>query len=484
MIGKQDRSQRTLFIPGSLEQLVPDDHVLKRVDKVLDLTWLREEVRECYDETNGRPSIDPEAAVRLMLAGFFQGIVHDRKLMREAEVNLAIRWFAGYELLEKLPDHSSLTRIRQRWGAERFRRIFGKTVEACVKAGLVDGETIHADATLIRADVSWKSLTTKHVDEVLEANSPEDDPEGSGGGGPKPGRPRKHPEIPKKRSTTDPDCTMSTSNRQERLQPSYKQHTTVDDKAGVVVDVELTTGEVSEGKRLPEVIERAESVTGKHVACVTGDGGYAQPANYRLCEDRGTAAVIPPQLRAGRAKRVPSQRFRYDAKHDLVRCPMRRVLRPSYRAPNGWIYKARSADCSKCVHRAGCVTRGAKARTLLIIDDYGPLLRAKRQWVRRDEQARRLYRRHRWQVEGKHGEAKTQHGLRRAVRRGLWNVAIQAYLTASVMNLKVLAGLLPLLSWLQALWGKRCDLAETSGSIPRGVFQNRPLIADDLDAAA
>ena len=78
MIGKQDRSQGTLFIPGSLDQLVPDDHVLKRVDKVLDLSWLRDEVRDCYDESTGRPSIDPESAVRLMLAGFFHGFVHDR----------------------------------------------------------------------------------------------------------------------------------------------------------------------------------------------------------------------------------------------------------------------------------------------------------------------------------------------------------------------------------------------------------------------
>ena len=90
-----------------------------------------------------------------MLAGFFQGMVHDRKLMREAQVNLATRWFAGYRLDEKLPDHSSLTRIRQRWGAERFKKIFQKTVEACIKAKLVSGETVHVDATLIRADVSW-----------------------------------------------------------------------------------------------------------------------------------------------------------------------------------------------------------------------------------------------------------------------------------------------------------------------------------------
>jgi len=273
----------------------------------------------------------------------------------------------------------------------------------------------------------------------LEANQPEEDPPPSGK---KPGRPRKHPKRPKKRSTTDPDATMTTSNRRERLQPSYKQHTTVDDKSGVVLDVELTTGEVSEGKRLPQVLERAESITGKHVKCVTADGGYAQPANYGTCEDRGTIAVIPPQLRSGPRKRVPARRFRYDSKHDIARCPMRRVLRRSYRVSNGWIYKARSRDCRDCVHQAGCLTRGSSARTVLIIDDYGAHLRAKRQWIRRDEEAQVRYRRHRWQVEGKHGEAKTQHGLRRAVRRGRWNVAIQVYLTATVMNLKVLAGLL------------------------------------------
>ena len=88
-----------------------------------------------------------------MLAGFLLGIVHDRRLMREAQVNLAIRWFAGYGLHEALPDHSWLTRIRQRWGAERFRRIFERTVKACVEAGIAKGEVVHVDASLIRADV-------------------------------------------------------------------------------------------------------------------------------------------------------------------------------------------------------------------------------------------------------------------------------------------------------------------------------------------
>ena len=130
MLGQKDRSQPELFVAGSLRALLPDDYILVRVDRVLDLSWLRAEVSDCYSLDKGRPGIDPEAAVRLMLAGLLLGIVHDRCLMREAQVNLAIRWFTGYALHEVLPDHSSLTRIRQRWGAERFRQIFERTVQA------------------------------------------------------------------------------------------------------------------------------------------------------------------------------------------------------------------------------------------------------------------------------------------------------------------------------------------------------------------
>ena len=146
MIGTQERWQEDLFVAAPLRDLIPEDYILRQVDRVLDLSWLRDDVRDLYDESNGRPGIDPEAAMRLMLAGFLLGIVKDRKLMREAQVNIAIRWFAGYRLHETLPHHSSLTRIRQRWGAERFLTIFQRTVSQCVEAGLVGGKTIHIDA--------------------------------------------------------------------------------------------------------------------------------------------------------------------------------------------------------------------------------------------------------------------------------------------------------------------------------------------------
>jgi transposase len=134
MLGQRERRQLEFFVCGSLRDLVPDDHVLAHVDRVLDLSWLPGEVGTLYAPGVGRPGKAPETAVRLMPAGFLLGIVHDRRLMREAQVNLAIRWFAGYGLRDRLPDHSSLTRIRQRWGAERFRRIFERTVKACIAA--------------------------------------------------------------------------------------------------------------------------------------------------------------------------------------------------------------------------------------------------------------------------------------------------------------------------------------------------------------
>jgi transposase len=170
MLGHKERDQPELFITGSLRQLIPDDHVLVRVDGVLNLSWLREEVSDCYCLDDGRPGVDPEVAVRLMLAGLLTGIAHDRKLMREAQVNIAIRWFIGYGLHEKLPHHSSLTRIRQRWGEARFRKIFKRTVAACLKAKIAMAEVVHIDASLIRANVSWDSLAERHVEDVLNEN--------------------------------------------------------------------------------------------------------------------------------------------------------------------------------------------------------------------------------------------------------------------------------------------------------------------------
>ena len=275
---------------GSLRQLIPDDHILVRVDQVLSLSWLHDEVSDLYSPVNGRPGIDPEVAVRLMLAGLLLGLVHDRKLMREAAVNVAIRWFIGYGLHEALPDHSSLTRIRQRWGEARFRRIFERSVLACIEAGIATGEILHIDASLIRANVSWESLVERHVEIVASENGVTEAKEAARG-------------KRKKVSTTDPDASMATTARNKRLEPSYKHHTTVDDIAGVVLDVEVTSGEVNEGNVILDRIECCERITKRDVETATADAGYAYARLRVLCrreENCGAGrAQSEPALRAG-----------------------------------------------------------------------------------------------------------------------------------------------------------------------------------------
>jgi transposase len=440
MIGQRDRSRRTLFIAGDIEQFIPDDHILKRLDRVLDLGWLSEAVQGYYCTDNGRPSIDPEVAVRLMLAGFFQGIVHDRKLMREAQVNMAIRWFAGYELDEALPDHSTLSRIRARWGADTFQAIFRKTVQMCMDAGLVSGETVHVDSTLIRADVSWESIVTRHAEDVFRENRDEGD-DVSADPPKRCGHPRTRGKKPKKVSLTDPEATMATSSRGHYLEPTYKQHTAVDDRAGIVIDVDLTTGEINEGTKLIETIERVATMTGSTIKRVTADKGYAHGVNYGELERKGIDAVIPPEHESHHGKgEVSIRRFKYDGLHRRVVCPGGKELTRTSRGKNGWIYASKRSDCRRCRFRRRCVPPSAERRTILIVDGYEALLRARRRKARGwDDHTRHVYNRHRYLVEGIHGEAKERHGLRRAVRRGLGNVAIQVYLTAAVINLKRLA---------------------------------------------
>ncbi len=462
---RREWGQAELFVAGPLSELVPADHVLRRIDSVLDLEWLHAEVRDAYCQQNGRPSIDPESALRLMLAGFVEGIVHDRALMRRAQTDLALRWFAGYRLDERLPDHSTLTTIRQRWGAARFKLIFRRVVLECVKAGLVKGEIAHVDATLIRADVSWESLTTRHAEAVIVANpAPADAPQTP------PAESSAKALKPKKRSTTDPEASMATSNRGHHLEPCYKQHTAVDDYAGVIVDVAVQTGEANEGKQLLDQIARIEENTGLSLRTITADAGYAHAANYAALEEAGYAAIIPPQrsgMRQPGTQRIPARRFKYDAHNDRVTCPAGKPLERKGRATtdNGNYYRARACDCQACPLRERCIPDTAKARTILIVDDYPALLRARRKHDRGwDETARELYRRHRWHVEGVHGRAKTHHGLRRAVRRGLENTQIQSWLTATAMNLKKLAAHTAparLLTALIRLWNRPQTLHAT-----------------------
>lgn len=198
--------------------------------------------------------------------------------------------------------------------------MFARTVQACVAAGITKGEVVHVDATLIRADVAWERLAKRHADGVLAqdgAQTPDEAGAQVGTDRRRRERDGKQTGRCKKVCLTDPDASMATTARNRRLEPAYKQHTVVDDGLGVILDMEVTTGEANEGDHtLPHV----DAVTGQEIKVVTADQGYAYGKVHGGLERRGVDPVIPAKKEPIRSK-VPLRRFRHDARHDILKCP-------------------------------------------------------------------------------------------------------------------------------------------------------------------
>lgn len=166
-------------------------------------------------------------------------------------------------------------------------------------------------------------------------------------------------------------------------------------------------------------------------------------------DHRGGLALLA--LHGHEAHDRPLRRFRYDAKNDVLKCPRGKKLKPGRRVKHGRFFTSRARDCRGCDLARLCLSKGRVNKAVVLGDDYPALLRARRRRERWSEQDRLLYQRHRWRSEGFHGEAKTWHGLARAIRRGLSNMRIQAFLTAAAINLKRLAAAQLALFWLWSL---------------------------------
>ena len=148
-----------------MEDLVPGDHFYRHLERALDLAFVRDLVRGAYASI-GRPSLDPVVFFKLQLVMFFEGLRSERQLMRVAADRLSLRWYLGYDLAEPLPDHSSLTRIRERYGLDVFRGFFAAITEQCVRAGLVWGQELNLDSTEVEANAALDSLRPRFAVEA------------------------------------------------------------------------------------------------------------------------------------------------------------------------------------------------------------------------------------------------------------------------------------------------------------------------------
>ena len=156
--------QPELFSTFNIEELIPKNHLLRKIDGILDLSFVRELTESFYSKNFGRPSIDPEVFVRMVLLEYFYDVPSDRQLCEELRYNLAYRWFCRFSMQDSIPDHSSMTRIRDRLGEETFKKIFYQVVELCRKNGLIKGERLMADGSMIYANASLYNMEERNAD--------------------------------------------------------------------------------------------------------------------------------------------------------------------------------------------------------------------------------------------------------------------------------------------------------------------------------
>ena len=460
----------------SLEELVPKDNFYRRLLATLDLSFVRELVRDCY-ASSGRPSVDPVIFFRLQLVMFFENIRSERQLMEVAADRLSIRWYLGYDLHEPLPDHSSLTRIRERYGLESFRGFFERIVEMCVEAGLVRGEELFFDSTKVKANADIDSLASRFLVETHlsglfeESSTPEASVTEPSAGTDLDTLPTSEDETliatnagksdwisragkqdryftsgPRKRisdlrvSTTDPDATpMLMGEGEAKL--GYQTHYGVDGgKARIILAALVTPYEVSENRPMLDLLWRScfrWRIWPQHV---TGDGKYGTAENVSGIEQANIRAFVGLHRSGGRLNIFGREDFTYDPKEDVYVCPAGKLLRPLGKKKGEeeceekvTTYRAKASSCKTCKLRPRC-TSNKLGRTLRRGPFEGHLDRV-RNYAGTPSYEKALRKRRVW-VEPLFGEAKDWHGMRRFRLRRLEKVNIEALLIASGQNMK------------------------------------------------
>jgi transposase len=478
MMGIKDRSFAALPRDTSLEELVPKENFYRRLQSTLDLSFVRDLVRPLYDGA-GRPSVDPVVFFKLQLVMFFEDLRSERQLMSVVADRLSLRWYLGYDLHEPLPDHSSLTRIRKRYGLSVFRRFFERIVELCAEAGLVWGEELYFDATKVQANASLgstrsrslleelESRLNKHLGEVFSEQIPFiQDAHATGITAVVGPTAEKRRALAQKNarqhrwvaqagrqqrevvrwgyrriadlrvSTTEPDASPMQAKNNGTSRMGYQTHYVVDGgKARVILDVLVTPAEVTENLPMLDLLFRSRFRWRLQPRSVTGDAAYGTVENVVAVEKAAIHAYMALPKHDERGPFFGKNEFVYDAERDLYICPRGETLhRKGYDYKERSIrYAAKPSACNPCPLKTRC-TKGKKGRWLRRSFDEEYLQRV-RGYSDTEPYRKALRKRLVW-VEPLFGEAKDWHGSRRFRLRTLENVNAEALLIAAGQNIK------------------------------------------------
>ena len=434
MLGKQ-RKEQDLFCYIQPENMVPQDHILRRIKEEIDFHFIDKLTEPLYSN-RGRPSVDPQVLVRMLLIGYLYGINGERRLCQEVHLNIAYRWFCDLSLEDKVPDHSTFSKNRHgRFeGTHLFREMFYQIVEQTIAKGLVRGKHLSTDASLIAADAAMSSLEeiVPPIDHESYWNNLEAESK----------TPTKEVQQkkPKKsinqthRSKTDPDAQVA-SRWGSKKKLSYSDNILMDNESRVILDVEVTSPSSTE-----EVVSSVYMVKRSifrydfNTEDVGADSAYARGEAVSGFMEAGIKIYAP------RMKNIPDsckgifgkEKF-IESEDGCLICPNgKRLNKISNKSkPRLLKYSSTKKKCNGCPLKEQC-TRGAYRTVSLHIDqealDWAAHLRQSKGYGISQKMRKR--------IEHLFGEAKEQMGLRRARRRGIKNMEEQCLMTALVQNIK------------------------------------------------
>jgi transposase len=451
MMGERTVAQEPLFYAFSLENHVPADHLLRSVDRFVDLSGLREHLRPYYSEM-GRPSVDPELMIRMLIVGYCMGIRSERRLCEEVHLNLAYRWFCRLGLDGGIPDHSTFSKARHgRFrDSDLLRELFEATVKRCIVERLVGGDGFAVDASLIRAEANRQrfhtgeeglppDLSTRAVEEYLAAL--DDAAFGAATS-----------VVPSRISPSDP-ASRYTSAHGGQAQFCYATNYLIDVKNAVIMDVEASTAmrqaEVTAAKRM---IERVHDDLGIRPRKLIADTGYGSAEMLGwLVHERNIEPHIPVFDKSDRTDGTFSRSdFAYDSELDVYTCPAGKLLkrrqrrhgdRPDAVPTDGTIrYRASKIDCDACALKLRCCpATDARKVPRSIHEDAREIAR---DLSREDEWL--ISRRERKKVEMLFAHLKRILRLDRLRLRGPCGARDEFHLAAAVQNLRKLAKTIPM----------------------------------------
>lgn len=440
MMGRQTGDQSQLFYLFNLEERIPAGHLLRRINPVVTgvLAGLREKLAPFYSEI-GRPSIDPELMIRMLIVGYCYGIRFERRLCEEVELHLAYRWFCRLDLDDKVPDHStfSVNRHGRFRHSDIFRHVFEAVVRACMNTGLVKGEGFAVDASVMEADASryhgkapdeidWSEpeRQTRAAAEFL-AGLDDEDPDAN----------RKPPKLI---SPTDP-CSAWTAKANKRVQFGYGLNYLIDIENAVIVDVEATPArtydEVEATKTMLDRTKRRFDLKPKRLAA---DTAYGTGRFLGWLVGRRIVPHIPVRDASERDDGTFSRAdFRWDRQRGVYICPNDKILHTTGTVHDGSTlrYRASKFDCDVCALKMQCCPNMPARQVPRDIHEHARdvarrLMRTKAFHKSRDERKR---------VEMRFAHLKTHHGFERMRLRGLSGARDEFHLAAIVQNLKTLA---------------------------------------------